>query len=143
MGVSADQFIDYSLGNIVEREVSPLGRELGMEHNLGQKIAKFFAEFGLVSSFDGFDNLVRFFDQVRNQSLVSLFSVPCAPFGGAKDFEEKNQALHRGEGGVIDFVTKFRHSKLTFRQELADQYSRSRHRGVCLTRGAAMGIMAG
>ena len=114
-----------------------------MKDNLREDITQFLAQFRLVSAFYRFDELVRFLDQIRNQGLVGLFSVPCAAFGGTEDLEEQDQALYGSERRIIDFVTKFRHSKLTFRQELADHNPRRPTRGVCLTRGAAVGIMAG
>ena len=50
-----------------------------MEDHLKEKVAQLLHEFVFRASFDGFDDLVGFFDQIGPQGFVGLFPVPRAP----------------------------------------------------------------
>src|SRR5258708_37811991 len=58
--------------------------DLRVKNNLQEQIAHLFRELRVASTFEGFHDLVGFFDQVSSQRLMRLLAIPWAPVWSAQ-----------------------------------------------------------
>ena len=78
MRVTSHQFGANALGDIVERELTGLFSQLGVQHDLHHQVAQLLTELGRIASGDGLQHLVCLFQQMRAQALMRLRVVPGA-----------------------------------------------------------------
>src|SRR3954470_11284312 len=74
------QLLDDPRGDVVYREwlVGVLTGHARMEHDLEQQVAELLAQVVAVAALDRLDRLVRLLDQIADERLVRLLSVPRA-----------------------------------------------------------------
>jgi hypothetical protein len=76
MGVTSNQFFDNCADNIFVNEGSSLFGDLGVQDDLEKDITEFFAQRVVIVVLYGVKRLVRFFEEVAAQTLVSLLAIP-------------------------------------------------------------------
>ena len=103
MGVAPHDFLVDAAHDVVDGEAAVLGPDLCVEDHLKEKVAQLFHEFVFRASFDGFDDLVGFFDQIGPQGFVGLFPIPRAPPLGAELGHDVDKFLE-GPGLRHDYV---------------------------------------
>ena len=78
MRMSANHFLAQALHHIVNRKVALFLAHLRMENHLEKHIAEFLAHVFLVAVLRSIDKLTTFLDQIRQQRMRSLLTVPRA-----------------------------------------------------------------
>ena len=76
VGVAADEFFAGFAGGILEGEGAAFGGEVGVENDLEQEVAEFFAEVGIVGLGDGVDRFAGFLEKSGTEGFVGLLAVP-------------------------------------------------------------------
>ena len=82
VGVAADELGANAFGDVVEGEAAVLLGEFGVEDDLHEQVAEFFAELLGGAVGQGVEDFVGFFEQVRSERLVGLGQVPWATVVG-------------------------------------------------------------
>ena len=65
-------------------EASFFAGDLRMKNNLQEQVAHLLHKLAVVPAFEGFQNLVGFFDEVGSQRLMRLLAVPGTAVRGAQ-----------------------------------------------------------
>ena len=86
-----------------------IGFQLGVKNDLYQQISQLFAERLPVIGLDRLHHLVGFFDQIRQESLMGLGTIPGTSFGGAQNLHECAQPFERGQFFVENAGFQIRH----------------------------------
>lgn len=100
VGMAADEFGADAFGDVAEVETAVLFGDFGMEDDLKEEVAEFFAEFGGGAVGDGVEDFVGFLEQVGAEAAVGLGEVPgAAVVGVAEAVDDGAEAL----GVIADF----------------------------------------
>ena len=100
VGVAADEFGADAFGDVAEVEAAVLFGDFGVEDDLEEEVAEFFAEFGWGAVGDGVEDFVGFLEQVGAKAAVGLGEVPgAAVVGVAEAVDDGAEAF----GVVADF----------------------------------------
>jgi hypothetical protein len=78
---------------------------LGVEENLKKEIAELFGEFRVVSTVEGVENFVGFFNEVGAEGGVGLLAVPGAAIGRPEAGHDSDKFSEggAGRGGTFGF----------------------------------------
>ena len=76
--VARDELLDDARDDVVDRELPFLAKQLGLEHDLEEKVAELLAERLAIARVDRVDDLARLFEHVFAQRLERLLAVPRA-----------------------------------------------------------------
>jgi hypothetical protein len=107
-------------------EAALFARDLCVEDNLQQQVAKFFREFQVVAAFQSFENLVSFLKQIGAQRQMGLLDIPGTSIRGTQTRLQFDQAFEpqpgrflprtgipfwpiSALGGLTDFLFLWRH----------------------------------
>ena len=100
VGVASDEFGADAFGDVAEVEAAVLFGDFGVEDDLEEEVAEFFAEFGGGAVGDGVEDFVGFLEQVGAEAGVGLGEVPgAAVVGVAEAVDDGAEAF----GVVADF----------------------------------------
>ena len=80
--MAAQELLGDRLDHVAEIERALLLRHAGMEHDLEQEVAEFFAQIVEVAARDGVGDLVGFFERVGRDGREILLQVPRAAGAG-------------------------------------------------------------
>src|SRR3546814_17780282 len=98
--VAALHLVADRAGDVVETEQAVVGRNLAMEYDLEQQVAKLIADRGGVAAGDRVGNLIGFFDGIGRDRREILREIPFATAVGiaqlAHDAEQIGRASCRG-----------------------------------------------
>ena len=92
--MTMDHFSANAVGDLTKCRTPLLLLEPCVKHDLEKRIAQLLLQKVGVAVINGLDDLVGFFDQIRAQGLVRLFTVPRASPGRAKQLYYRNQVLN-------------------------------------------------
>ena len=81
-----DHFSANAVGDLTKCRTPLLLLEPCVKHDLEKRIAQLLLQKVGVAVINGLDDLVGFFDQIRAQGLVRLFTVPRTTFGSTELF---------------------------------------------------------
>src|SRR5712664_2373652 len=84
MGMPPDHLVMDFANHLGHGEAAFFACDLRMKNNLQKQVAHLFRKLGIVPAFEGFQNFVGFFDEVRSQRLMRLLAVPRAPVRGTQ-----------------------------------------------------------
>jgi hypothetical protein len=100
VGVAADEFLTGVLRGVFEREGSAFGGEVGVENDLKEEVAEFFAEVGVIRVADGVDRFAGLLEESGAEGFVGLLAVPRTTLGRA---EEADDGAEAGDGFRREF----------------------------------------
>ena len=76
VGVAEDKFVVEGVGNVGNVEIAFLFADFGVEEDVEQQVAQFFADVHGIVVKEGVAEFVGFFDSVGTKRFVGLFTVP-------------------------------------------------------------------
>ena len=82
--MAADHLVVDFANDVRDREAALFGSDLGVKHDLQEKVAQLLGELGVIAAVQGFEDLVGFFDEISAKRPVRLFTVPGTAFGRAQ-----------------------------------------------------------
>jgi len=80
------------VGRVLKGESATFGREIGVENNLEEKIAEFFAQIGVIGLGDGVDRFAGFLEETGAEGFVRLLAVPRTALGRAEEADDGAEA---------------------------------------------------
>jgi hypothetical protein len=92
VGVAADEFFAGVSRRVLEGEGSAFGGEVGVENDLEEKVAEFFAQVGVIRVADGVDRFAGFLKKSGAKGFVGLLAVPRATFRRAEEADDGAEA---------------------------------------------------
>ena len=81
MRMAANQLVGDVPGDVLEIERAAFLRQLTMENDLQQQIAKFLFQLVIVTGFDRVEQFIDFLHRVPPQRAMILLAIPRAAFG--------------------------------------------------------------
>jgi hypothetical protein len=91
--MTANQFSIQVVEHLGNREVSVIGRHLGIKQHLKQQIAEFFGQVRPVAPLDGVEDLVGLLQRVFANGIEGLLAVPGAAAGSPQPSHDGHRLL--------------------------------------------------
>ena len=91
--MAANQFSIQVVEHIGNREVTVVGRHLGIKQDLQEQVAEFFGQMRPVAPLNGVEDLVGLLQRVFANGIEGLFAVPGASTGSPQPSHEVHRLL--------------------------------------------------